>query len=1078
MIRFLAAAFSLSIAAASFAALSVPASLTTGVQTFDTTPPAADWSTVSIAGAAGNLTTVAAVDAAAQGLTAGGITTVLGSQAGNATNALAQRNSTAGFIYTAPTGNNATALMATLQNDSGSALNSITVAYDHNRIGAAAEESTGHRVFYSLTGAAGSWTLIPALSGIGGSFPLAANVTLSSAWTGGGPLYLLWADDNGSATDTPFTIDNFVVTASAGSPGPWSYSQNFDGMGGGAAPPGGWSFHGAFGGGNGTYTDSIPIPASAVGGGTVNNTLTAAAVFTGSSNTAGYNFALPASTGDRALGTSPTSGKFVALQLSLLNGTGAAIPAIRLGYDIRRFTEPATNELPGYFVFHSLDNGTTWNATSALDPSIATVPGTVGVSPMGPATISLASPWADGSALLIRWIDDNAGQSSPDQIIGLDHVSITLPVGQLPTVALTAPTAGAVFTVGDTIAMTATASDGDGAVTKVEFYQGGTKLGEDLEAPYAFNWTGFAAGGHNLSARATDDDGNTTSTAPAIITVNAGAGSGALARGPYLNQSNHNSIVIRWRSSQAVAGRVRYGGSPGNLTNIVDEASAQTDHIVQLTGLQPHTRYYYSIGSAIDTLAGGDAEHTFRTSPVPGTATDTRIWVVGDCGRGSQFQRDVRDAYYAWTGARAPDLCLMLGDNAYNSGTDAEYQTGFFGIYPAMFRKMPLWSTLGNHDANNGSTSPTANFPCFDMFTFPIAGECGGAASGTERYFSFDYGNIHIINLDSQTSSRSTIEVNGSDGPMAAWLRNDLASTTKTWIIAIFHHPPYSKGSHDSDTETQLIEMRNNFGRILEPGGVDMVLVGHSHCYERSMLVDGHYGTSGTLTDAMKKNAGSGRPGGTGAYIKPLTGPRDHFGAVYALAGSAGSADGGPLNHPVMHVSYNTGGTLNLDINGNTLNATYIEKGPATGTYTTPDTFTIIKQGAADSDGDGVADEFELAHGMNRFSSADAGIDPDFDSNDALDEYLFGLNPGQSDRYPWTTTRDPGTGHITVSFPTLPQRIYQVSYSHDLLNWLPGSAALNGTGAALQWTDDGTVTGSVPSSAARRFYKVTVMNGP
>ena len=211
---------SLSIAcvAVSYGALSVPASLTTGVQTFDSTPVAADWSTLSITGAAGTLSTIVAVENAAQALTAAGIITPLGTQTANPSNGIAQRSSTSNFIYTAATGNNATALMATLQNDSGGTLNSITVAYDHTRIGGGAEESMGHRVFYSLSGLANSWTLIPALSGVGTSQSLSANLALTSSWSSLGKLYLLWVDDNGSGTDGPFTIDNFVVTAVSNPP--------------------------------------------------------------------------------------------------------------------------------------------------------------------------------------------------------------------------------------------------------------------------------------------------------------------------------------------------------------------------------------------------------------------------------------------------------------------------------------------------------------------------------------------------------------------------------------------------------------------------------------------------------------------------------------------------------------------------------------------------------------------------------------------------------------------------------------------------------------------------------------------
>lgn len=627
-----------------------------------------------------------------------------------------------------------------------------------------------------------------------------------------------------------------------------------------------------------------------------------------------------------------------------------------------------------------------------------------------------------------------------------------------PTVSLSAPANNATYPIGSNIALTATAADSDGTIARVEFYQGGTKLGEDLTAPYAFAWNVVPAGAYTITAIARDVAGNATLSAPINVIVST---SGALNRGPYLNQGNDVGIVVRWRSTLPVVGRVRYGLSPEVLNQFTDEAVASTEHVVQLAGLAPYTRYYYSVGTSADTLAGADSQHTFRTSPAPGTRTDTRIWVLGDCGRANANQASVRDAYYNWTGARTPDLCLMLGDNAYNSGTQTEYDAAVFNMYPTFLRKMPLWSCLGNHDANNGSTSPTANFPYFDMFTFPTNGECGGVASGTERYFSFDYGNIHFINLDSQTSSRAT------NGPMALWAQADLAATTKPWIVALFHHPPYSKGSHDSDYEGALVEMRSNFGPILEAGGVDLVLNGHSHCYERTFFIDGHYGTSDTFTGEFVKQPGSGRPATDGAYVKPLTGPRDHSGALYTVTGSAGSADGGTLDHPAMYVSYNTLGSFNIDINGPRLDATYIEAGGAI-----TDTFTILKQGAADSDGDGIPDEYEILHGLNRHDAADANLDADGDGFTNLEEWVLGLLASKSDRYAWTVVRT--APNITVTCPTLPGRTYRVWFSNDLIFWQPGSGNFGGDGGNFVWIDDGTSTGGLPSGAVRRFYKVRV----
>ena len=99
-------------------------------------------------------------------------------------------------------------------------------------------------------------------------------------------------------------------------------------------------------------------------------------------------------------------------------------------------------------------------------------------------------------------------------------------------------------------------------------------------------------------------------------------------------------------------------------------------------------------------------------------------------------------------------------------------------------------------------TNPALTIPYFQIFNIPTDGSAGGVASGTEKYYSFDYGRIHFICLDSMTSSRAP----GS--PMLTWLEQDLGATTQDWIIVFFHHPPYTKGSHNSDTETQLIEMR------------------------------------------------------------------------------------------------------------------------------------------------------------------------------------------------------------------------------------------------------------------------------
>lgn len=404
-----------------------------------------------------------------------------------------------------------------------------------------------------------------------------------------------------------------------------------------------------------------------------------------------------------------------------------------------------------------------------------------------------------------------------------------------------------------------------------------------------------------------------------------------LTRGPYLQNGSHTNITIRWRTDVATDSRVRYGTNLSDLCFTNNDVVAVTDHIVTLTHLAPDTKYYYAIGSAGTMLAGEDTNHFFVTSPVPGTVKNARIWVLGDSGTATAAQIGVRDAYENFTGARHTDFWLMLGDNAYESGLDSEYQTALFDIYTNMFRKSVLWTALGNHDTAQ-STEFVDTYPYFDIVTLPKNGEAGGFPSGTEHYYSFDYGNIHFICLDSITGGRST------NSAMYIWLTNDLATVAAKWTIAYWHHPPYTKGSHDSDAEIELIEMRQVFLPVLEQYGVDLVLGGHSHVYERSHLLDHHYGDSSTLTADMKLDAGGGRVSESGAYHKHLLNPRAHQGAVYAVVGSSGQATGGVLNHPAMRVSLNELGSLVLDIHSNRLDATFLRE-----TGATNDTFTIVK---------------------------------------------------------------------------------------------------------------------------------------
>ena len=118
-----------------------------------------------------------------------------------------------------------------------------------------------------------------------------------------------------------------------------------------------------------------------------------------------------------------------------------------------------------------------------------------------------------------------------------------------------------------------------------------------------------------------------------------------LTRGPYLQLGTPSSLVVRWRTSGPVVGRVQYGTSPGAATWAIDEPTSRTEHSGLLTGLLPRTTYYYSVGSGTTILAGGNTTHFFVTPPVAGTSVPTRVWVLGDSGTANANARAVRDAY-------------------------------------------------------------------------------------------------------------------------------------------------------------------------------------------------------------------------------------------------------------------------------------------------------------------------------------------------------------------------------------------------------------------------------------------------
>ncbi|MFO1269889.1 MAG: Ig-like domain-containing protein [Rubrivivax sp.] len=166
----------------------------------------------------------------------------------------------------------------------------------------------------------------------------------------------------------------------------------------------------------------------------------------------------------------------------------------------------------------------TWGQSVTLTATAADSDGTIarvefydGTTKIGEdATAPYEFTWTNapaGTRTLTARAIDNAGGStvSAERTLVVSNTA--------PTVSVTAPAPNAAVSSGHAVKITATASDAEGPVARVEFYDGATKLGESTAAPYEFNWTNPPTGTHTLTARAFDGAGASTTSAAQTLAV-------------------------------------------------------------------------------------------------------------------------------------------------------------------------------------------------------------------------------------------------------------------------------------------------------------------------------------------------------------------------------------------------------------------------------------------------------------------------------------------------------------------------------------------------------------------------------
>ncbi len=303
-------------------------------------------------------------------------------------------------------------------------------------------------------------------------------------------------------------------------------------------------------------------------------------------------------------------------------------------------------------------------------------------------------------------------------------------------------------------------------------------------------------------------------------------------RGPYLQQVTDLSAIVVWTTREAGNGQVRYSTTGGPTLSAAAEArvfpasqtglsSDFTQYEARLTGLTPGSHYSYNLFmGGVDVTPG---QEVFTAAPRTGDGS-VRFIAFGDSGVGSAAQSQLA----ARMAADTFDLALHTGDLAYGNAnmvggpTYTQYDNWLFNVYSPWMRSRPFYPSIGNHDDEIGAARAYR-----DVFVLPEHAASAAFPDHAERYYSFDYGPVHFVALDTElaflNASRRQAQL--------SWLEADLAATNQPWRVVYFHRSPYSSGlDHGSN-----LEVRNVFAPIFERYGVALVLSAHDHDYERSI---------------------------------------------------------------------------------------------------------------------------------------------------------------------------------------------------------------------------------------------------
>ncbi|MEF3303075.1 metallophosphoesterase family protein [Paenibacillus sp. GYB003] len=326
----------------------------------------------------------------------------------------------------------------------------------------------------------------------------------------------------------------------------------------------------------------------------------------------------------------------------------------------------------------------------------------------------------------------------------------------------------------------------------------------------------------------------------------------SIVKGPYLQRPAETGMTFMWETSEPASSRVNvfaaeriHSGHQGNyktperLVRTAGSDDDRTIHRIDMDGLEPATAYFYTV---ISENARGKTEsgpHPFKTAVRKGEPFC--FAVTSETGGYSGFDQTngiINRNLFGQMQNYRPDLALFIGDMVNDGRQYDDWSAYLFNPGRGLLWNTPFYSCLGNHECNASWY--------YDFFAY----------DPPKNYYSFDYGDVHFVCLDSTDFVKREHYPNAAGticegNPQYDFLVRDLQAASAKWNIVYFHYPPYVSGGYQVEDLRQLCP-------VLERHGVDLVFNSHTIVYERSHpLRDGRVDMENGIVYVVAGGAGA-----------------------------------------------------------------------------------------------------------------------------------------------------------------------------------------------------------------------------